>query len=279
MANDATRDLVVALKAITYSGADEEQILTSPIHIYIDSTDPSIWLPDHAVDAFESAFGLTLDSSTGLYLVNGSHHTSLLASNAEVAFRLFFKKPDYERGVFNVSQCAWVEGLEEHIVTINSKDEDSDLNTDHSSPGGGGNRGGGGHSAHQPSSNPMTGGTISGIVVSIAAVLAFTALVAYLFYIRRRSSRRDGSRQLGVPTTATNTEKGDSVLELILKTHQELPGRDNQIHQLHSEPKKSGSGDRIRIYELDGLEHGKVVPFPGQISSVSSSCAADGKVE
>lgn len=88
MADDVTRDLVVALQSVTYSGADESQLLTSSIHIYIDPTDPNIWLPDAAVDAFESAFDLTLDDSTGLYLVNESHHDQLLASNAEVSFRL-----------------------------------------------------------------------------------------------------------------------------------------------------------------------------------------------
>ena len=88
MANDVTRDLVVALQSISYSGADEAQLLNSPIHIYIDSTDPNIWLPNDAVEAFESAFDLTLDDSTDLYLVNESHHDQLLASNAEVSFRL-----------------------------------------------------------------------------------------------------------------------------------------------------------------------------------------------
>ncbi|EXK25662.1 hypothetical protein FOMG_17699 [Fusarium oxysporum f. sp. melonis 26406] len=88
MADDVTRDLVVALQAISYSGADKAELLKSPIHIYIDSTDPKIWLPDSAVDAFESAFDLTLDNATGLYLVNESHHTQLVASNAEVSFRL-----------------------------------------------------------------------------------------------------------------------------------------------------------------------------------------------
>lgn len=88
MADDVTRDLVVALQSVTYSGADESQLLTTSIHIYIDPTDPNIWLPDTAVDAFESAFDLTLDDSTGLYLVNESHHDQLLASNAEVSFRL-----------------------------------------------------------------------------------------------------------------------------------------------------------------------------------------------
>lgn len=88
MADDVTRDLVVALQAITYNGENTESLLSSPINIYIDSTDPNIWLPDAAVDAFESAFGLTLDNATGLYLVNNSHQSVLLETKAQVSFRL-----------------------------------------------------------------------------------------------------------------------------------------------------------------------------------------------
>jgi hypothetical protein len=88
MADDITRDLVVALQAITYSGENEKSLLSSPTNIFIDSTDPNIWLPDDAVDAFESAFGLSLDNTTGLYLVNDSHQSALLESNAKVSFRL-----------------------------------------------------------------------------------------------------------------------------------------------------------------------------------------------
>jgi hypothetical protein len=88
MADDITRDLVVALQAITYSGENQKSLLSSPINIFIDSTDPNIWLPDDAVEAFESAFGLSLDNTTGLYLVNDSHQSALLESNAEVSFRI-----------------------------------------------------------------------------------------------------------------------------------------------------------------------------------------------
>jgi hypothetical protein len=88
MADDVTRDLVVALQAITYSGTSQATFMSSSINIFIDSTDPFLWLPDSVCDAFEDAFGLTLDNTTGLYLVNDTHHTSLLATDAEVSFRL-----------------------------------------------------------------------------------------------------------------------------------------------------------------------------------------------
>ncbi|KAI1076086.1 acid protease [Whalleya microplaca] len=88
MAGDITRDLVVVLQSISYSGSTEATLLSDPINIYIDSTDPNLWLPDGVCDAFEDAFGLTFDSTIGLYLVNDTHHTALLNSDAEVTFRL-----------------------------------------------------------------------------------------------------------------------------------------------------------------------------------------------
>ncbi|KAK0701080.1 hypothetical protein B0H67DRAFT_566965 [Lasiosphaeris hirsuta] len=88
MAEDITRDLVVVLQSISYSGSRSATLLSNPISIMIDSTDPSIWLPEEACNAFEEAFGLTLDEESGLYLVNDTHRNKLLDSSAEVSFRL-----------------------------------------------------------------------------------------------------------------------------------------------------------------------------------------------
>jgi len=88
MADDITRDLVVAVQSISYSGTTSSILLSNPINIFIDSTDPNLWLPSDTCDAFERAFGLTLDSITGLYLINDTHHNTLLDSDAQVSFRL-----------------------------------------------------------------------------------------------------------------------------------------------------------------------------------------------
>ncbi|KAI8948662.1 aspartic peptidase domain-containing protein [Xylaria longipes] len=88
MADDITRDLVVILQSISYSGSTSATLLSDPIDIFIDSTDPNLWLPEDVCNAFENAFGLTLDSTTGLYLVNETYHNTLLNSDAEVTFRL-----------------------------------------------------------------------------------------------------------------------------------------------------------------------------------------------
>jgi hypothetical protein len=88
MAEDITRDLVVGLQSITYSGETSTTLLSNPIDIYIDSTDPNLWLPPDVCDAFEKAFGLTLDEKSGLYLVNDTHREALHRTNAQVSFRL-----------------------------------------------------------------------------------------------------------------------------------------------------------------------------------------------
>ncbi|KAK4151233.1 acid protease [Chaetomidium leptoderma] len=88
MADDITRDLVVGLQSISYSGSGSATLLSSSINIMIDSTDPNLWLPADVCDAFEKAFGLALDEESGLYLVNNTHRNTLLNSDAQVSFRL-----------------------------------------------------------------------------------------------------------------------------------------------------------------------------------------------
>ncbi|KAK0382871.1 hypothetical protein NLU13_8787 [Sarocladium strictum] len=88
MADDITRDLVVGLQSISYSGSTTTTLLSNAIDIFIDSTDPNMWLPKEVCDAFEDAFNIHLDDDTGLYLINDTHRNSLLDTDAEVTFRL-----------------------------------------------------------------------------------------------------------------------------------------------------------------------------------------------
>jgi hypothetical protein len=88
LAGDINRDIVVAIQSITFSGTTQTSLLSSPVFAFIESTDANIWLPASAVEAFEKAFGLLTDKSTGLYLINTTHYTSLLAENPQVGFTL-----------------------------------------------------------------------------------------------------------------------------------------------------------------------------------------------
>jgi hypothetical protein len=88
LAGDISRDIVVGIQAITYHGKTDISLLDEPVFAFIDSTDPNLWLPQPVVAKFEDAFGLTYDNASRLYLINDTHHESLIASKASVSFRL-----------------------------------------------------------------------------------------------------------------------------------------------------------------------------------------------
>ena len=90
-APDTDRDIVVGIQNITatdQNGKTYGLLPLSGINAYVDSTVPQIWLPLEACLAFETAFGLTYDNKTGLYLVNDTLHASLLSRNPSISFTL-----------------------------------------------------------------------------------------------------------------------------------------------------------------------------------------------
>jgi hypothetical protein len=78
----------VAIQSITYSGTTQDVLLSTPIFSFIESTDPNIWLPEAACQAFERAFGISIDNSTGLYLINATQYAQLQSLNPQVTFTL-----------------------------------------------------------------------------------------------------------------------------------------------------------------------------------------------
>jgi hypothetical protein len=84
---DITRDIVVAIQSITYSGTTQSTLLSTPVFAFIESTDPNIWLPEAACKAFEDAFGLAIDKA-GHYLINGTKYLDLQKENPVVTFIL-----------------------------------------------------------------------------------------------------------------------------------------------------------------------------------------------
>ena len=85
---DIARDLLVNLKSITTNGSSPSLLPDGQISIYLDSTIATIWLPESACEAFESAFGLTYNYTVGRYLVNDTQHEALLESNPSITFTL-----------------------------------------------------------------------------------------------------------------------------------------------------------------------------------------------
>lgn len=86
---DQTRDLTVGLQAITSATATgNTSLLPTPGLYLIDSTIAQNYLPQDACEAFEKAFGLVLDNSTGLYLLTDKQHANLLKMNPNITFTI-----------------------------------------------------------------------------------------------------------------------------------------------------------------------------------------------
>jgi hypothetical protein len=85
---DVTRDIVVGIQSISYSGESVIDLLPEPIYAFIESTDPNIWLPLNACLLFEQAFGLNYDNAAEKYLMNTTQFTTLSAANPSVSFTL-----------------------------------------------------------------------------------------------------------------------------------------------------------------------------------------------
>lgn len=85
---DIDRNIVVGIQSITYSGTTQANLLAEPVYAFIESTDPNFWLPEAACQEFEKVFGLSIDNSTGLYLINATHYSNLEAANPQITFSL-----------------------------------------------------------------------------------------------------------------------------------------------------------------------------------------------
>lgn len=87
MYQDISRDLLVPVTQMQMSNGFRYSP-SQPEYYFIDSAVPDLWLPPAACTVFEQAFSLTLDNTTGLYLVNNSLHQQLLGQNNSVTFTL-----------------------------------------------------------------------------------------------------------------------------------------------------------------------------------------------
>jgi hypothetical protein len=88
-ASDLSRDLTVGLQGLStnVTGANTS-LMNAGINIFIDSSIAELWLPLDVCKAFEAAFGLTFNSTAGLYLVNDTLHSQLVAQNPTVTFKI-----------------------------------------------------------------------------------------------------------------------------------------------------------------------------------------------
>lgn len=83
------RDLTLQLEAITASDSTgTTSLLPKSIPVFVDSSQPSFWLPNDACSLFEKAFNLTWDEEAEFYLLTAAQHSALLARNPNVTFTL-----------------------------------------------------------------------------------------------------------------------------------------------------------------------------------------------
>jgi hypothetical protein len=88
--NDPSKLLTVGVDSILATNTLRGTFsLTAGAHFsVIDSTVPHLWLPRDVCEQFESAFGLTYDAQTDLYLVNDTIHAQLLSNNPIITLKL-----------------------------------------------------------------------------------------------------------------------------------------------------------------------------------------------
>lgn len=87
--NQSTQDLTVNVNKITFATSTGNRTLSpSTFSAFIDSTTPYMWLPLEVCKLFESAFGLTWDEDSQLYLVDAKLTKTIADLNPTVAFTL-----------------------------------------------------------------------------------------------------------------------------------------------------------------------------------------------
>ncbi|KAK5725198.1 hypothetical protein LTR17_013150 [Elasticomyces elasticus] len=85
---DFSRDLLVPLTSITTNTYGSPPLLSQPIHVFINSLVPSLYLPISVCQNFERAFNLTWNATAELYLLTSHQHDALLAQNPSLTFTL-----------------------------------------------------------------------------------------------------------------------------------------------------------------------------------------------
>jgi hypothetical protein len=101
---DPSRLLQVGVDSILATNSLQGTVsLSSKAHFsVIDSTVPHLWLPIDICSQFESAFGLTYDPTTDLYLVNDTIHKQLQSRNPTLTIKLVNSLQDTATNYTNI---------------------------------------------------------------------------------------------------------------------------------------------------------------------------------
>jgi hypothetical protein len=87
---DVARRFVVNLLSVTASlnGSSIALKMDQDIPLSVDSIVPYLYLPSPLCREFESALGLSYNSTNGLYMLSDTQHAILASSNASITFQL-----------------------------------------------------------------------------------------------------------------------------------------------------------------------------------------------
>jgi len=89
MTGDNLRDIVLSIRQIVSTTATGNTTLMSTSDLFfIDSAVPELWLPVSVCQQFEKAFGISLDPTFGIYLLDDATHSNLQALNPNITFTL-----------------------------------------------------------------------------------------------------------------------------------------------------------------------------------------------
>lgn len=90
LSGNDSQSLMIGIDSITASGtlASNITLLSNTVVALIDTTLPDLWLPLQSCQQFETAFGLSWDPSTEMYLVNDTTHQQLQNLNPSVTLTL-----------------------------------------------------------------------------------------------------------------------------------------------------------------------------------------------
>jgi len=235
-------DVATDMDSLTFNNQRKEGFMAE-----IDSTIPYLILPNDICDMFADRYQLTYDEGTRYYFVNSSAHTRNLQQNATVSFKIgvsskdsanfvtidlpyaafdtqlsfpqvnqttqyfpirrsgngrsvlgrtFLQEAylivDYEHTNFTVAQAV-LDGMPtSKVVPI--------LRTGDTSPS----------ASDQDGSRGLAAGAIAGIVVGIVLAFLIAAIAAYLFYRRRRNTKKEEAVHEETPDVDT-TNAGNEI--------------------------------------------------------------------
>lgn len=103
------RDLEVFVRGISYkdSNSTVTHVSNTTFSAIVDSAISHYWLPKPVCDTFAAAFGLQLNKTLGLYLVNDDQHERMLELNPEISFTLANQETGGQNITFALSYASF----------------------------------------------------------------------------------------------------------------------------------------------------------------------------